>query len=437
MHHRSHFPRLAVLSLGIACLPEPQVQDFGACEEEPRGQEPATTPTYHRDVRPILERECVMCHQGGGIAPFSLDGYDESAMWSAVTLSAIENGDMPPWPPSECCTDLRHPRRVSPDDVEILRAWITADTPEGDPVDAPPPPTVLGLSRVDLEVMMPVPYTPKASVGPNDDLRCFLIDWPLDHVTYVTGVDVVPGQRELLHHAVIYSIPDSQAAWYQSLDDADTTPGWNCPGGAPQNADAYIGGWVPGARAQDYPEGLGREVRPGSKLLFSAHYELSAGPAPDQSSLRFKLDDTVETKVEGLAVFNPLWATTKAMLIPAGDADVKHTYSYDPSAWFKLGKPIKVHDVALHMHEWGTSATLGVVRSNGDVDCLLHIEEWDFNWQGEYFLENPVELRLGDKLFVECHFDNSESNQPTGQEPQDLWWGDDKEMCIGSLLISS
>ncbi len=193
----------------------------------------------------------------------------------------------------------------------------------------------------------------------------------------------------------------------------------------------------PGARAQDYPDGLGREVQPGSKLLLTAHYELSAGAAPDQSVLRFKLDESVATKVEGLAVVNPLWTTGKAMLIPAGDPEVTYSYNYDPSAWFNLGRPIKVHDVALHMHEWGTSATLGVLRANGTVDCLLHIEEWDFDWQGEYFLEQPVELTLGDRLFVECTFDNSAANQPDGQEPQDLWWGDDKEMCIGSLLISS
>lgn len=435
MHARTLIT-LAALWLG-ACLPEPQNVDFGACEEPPPGEVPATTPTYHRDVRPLLERECVNCHQDGGIGPLSLDGYAEAAMWSEVSLAAVERGDMPPWPPSSCCRELRHTRRLDPDDVEVLRAWIDAGTPIGDEADAPAPPAAPGLSRVDLEVMMPAPYTPTASLGPSDDLRCFLIDWPLDQVTYVTGIDVVPGQRELLHHAVIYSIPDAQAANYQALADADPKPGWSCPGGGPQSADAYVGGWVPGARAQDYPEGLGREVLPGSKLLLSAHYELSAGAAPDQSVLRFKLEDEVTTKVEGLAVFDPLWVTTRDMMIPAGAADVRHSYSYDPSAWFKLGQPIQVHDVALHMHEWGTKATLGIIRSTGEVECLLHIEQWDFDWQGEYFLEQPVELRLGDKLYVDCHFDNSAGNQPDGQQPRDLWWGDDMEMCIGSLLISS
>ncbi|MCA9713198.1 MAG: monooxygenase [Myxococcales bacterium] len=430
----------ALILLALAgCFPAPvQLPIFGDCEEEETpGEAPAFAPTYHRDVRPILERECVSCHQDGGIAPFSLDGYDEAAMWGAVALGAIEAGHMPPWPPSSCCLELRHERRVAPDDVEMLRAWVDAMTPEGDPADAPPPPPPGGLSRVDLEVEMPAPYTPSPSVGPSDDLRCFLIDWPIDHTTYVTGIDVVPGQRELLHHAVIYAIPEARAAFYELLDDADSEPGWSCPGGAPQDADAYVGGWVPGAAAHDYPSGLGREVKPGSKLLLSAHYELSAGPAPDQSAIRFKLDDSVATPVEGAAVVNPSWLVGESMLIPAGEADVAYSYAYDLSAWLKLGKTVTVHDVALHMHEWGSSATLGVIRGDGEIECLLHIDDWDFAWQGEYFLKEPVELRYGDRLYVECIFDNSAGNQPDGGEPQDLWWGDDKEMCIGSVLISS
>ncbi|MGB1016429.1 MAG: hypothetical protein ACPG4T_19985 [Nannocystaceae bacterium] len=410
--------------------------DFAMCEGPAPGNRPSQAPTYFGEVQPLLAANCVTCHQDGGIGPFRLDGYEEAEMWGPTSLAAIENGDMPPWPPSDCCAELRHKRSMTPDEVEVLRAWIDAGSPMGDATQASEPPTLPGLSRVDLEVTMPDAYTPTPSLGPSDDNRCFILDWPLSEKTYVTGLDVVPGQRELLHHAVVYAIDETSAENYRTRDENDPGPGWNCPGGTPSIADAYIGSWVPGSLGQDYPEGLGRAVKPGSKLLLAAHYELSAGSAPDQSTLRFRLEDRVETEVEGLAVMNPLWLFDGAMKIPAGDPDVMHAYAYDPTAWFNLGRPLKVHDVSLHMHEWGTQASLAILRANGDVDCLLQIDAWDFDWQGEYFLQEPAVLHLGDRLYVECHFDNSAENQPNGEAASDLSWGDDLEMCIGSVLIS-
>lgn len=61
---------------------------------------------------------------------------------------------------------------------------------------------------------------------------------------------------------------------------------------------------------------------------------------------------------------------------------------------------------------------LAVLRANGDVDCLLHIDEWNFDWQGEYFLAVPVTLEFGDRLYVESHFDNARPISPTAVPPR-------------------
>lgn len=429
--------------LGALCLSgcwlTPELPEgFGVCEatSEPKPESPIDQPTYHRDVRPIVDAACVGCHVDGGIAPFSLSDYASVRSFGPLMLTAIDSGAMPPWPPSNCCTPLLHERMLSAEDRAVLERWLEQGAPEGDPADAPPPPEPVGLSRVDLEITMPEPYTPSATIGKYDDQRCFLIDWPLDGETFVTGLEVVPGRRELVHHAIIYAIPEAQVPIYEALDKGSSGPGWSCPGGVFQSADAYVGGWVPGAGIHDFPSGLGRKVKGKSRVLLNIHYELSAGAAPDQTSIRFKLDDSVSTEVEGLAVVNPAWLVGKTMKIPAGESDVVHGYAYDPSTWTNWGKSMTVHNVSLHMHEFGTRASLAVFRANGDVDCLLHIEKWDFDWQGEYFLALPVTLRAGDQLYVECHFDNSAANQPDGQAPRDLWWGDDKEMCLASLLVS-
>ena len=433
----------AILTLATlpGCWEGPELpEDFGQCPiseaEAQLAESPVEAPTYHRDVRPLLEAKCTSCHDEGGVGPFALDSYESALSFGPLSVAAVDAGVMPPWPPSTCCAPLRHPRELTAEELAVLERWLDSGAPEGDPEDAPPSPTPPGLSRVDVEIEMPQPYTPTATIGASDDQRCFLIDWPLDAEAFVTGLEVVPGRRELVHHAVVYAIPEVQAPIYEALDEGSEGPGWSCPGGVLQSADAYVGSWTPGSGASDFPAGLGRKVKRNSRILLNVHYELSDGAAPDHTGVRFRLEDEVATKVEGLAVMNPSWLLGKSMLIPAGESDVKFGYAYDPATWFNLGQKLQIHNVSLHMHEFGTRASLAILRADGSVDCLLHIEDWDFDWQGEYFLEQPVTMRWGDRLYVECHFDNSAQNQPEGAAPRDLWWGDDMEMCIGSVMIS-
>jgi hypothetical protein len=423
----------------IACTPPPILpEDFGVCEASADvvPESSIDQPTYHRDVRPILEAECTGCHVEGGIGPFALTDHAMATQFGPLLVSSVHSGTMPPWPPSKCCTPLLYPRELTADRLAVIERWLDVGAPEGDPADAPPAPAPLGLSRIDLEVTMPEAYTPSATTGKYDDQRCFLVDWPLEGETFVTGMQVVPGRREIVHHAIVYAIPEDQVGTFENRDDDSAGPGWSCPGGVVQSADAYVGSWVPGANIHDFPDGLGRRVRANSRLLVNIHYEISGGTGPDQTSIQFKLDDAVTTEVEGLAVMDPAWLIGNVMAVPAGDADVQHDYAYDPSTWFNFGQPLKIHNVSLHMHELGSSASLAVLRLDGSVDCLLHIEDWDYDWQGEYFLAEPVTVRFGDRLYVECHFDNSEENQRDGEAPRDLAWGDDKEMCIASVMIS-
>jgi hypothetical protein len=97
------------------------------------------------------------------------------------------------------------------------------------------------------------------------------------------------------------------------------------------------------------------------------------------------------------------------------------------------------------MHALGSGGKIGIVRANGPPDMLeplLSIPNWDFAWQETYLLKEPVILEPGDELDVECHFDNTASNQVVvdGERlpPRDVNWGDGTtdEMCLGNVLIT-
>lgn len=419
----------------IACNIAPLPEDFGTCELEMAVDSPKAAPTYHADVRPIVAARCTSCHVAGGVAPFSLTSHDEVFAFRDVIVGATESRRMPPWPPGRCCGEFRHDRSLTPAQIATLAAWADQGGPEGDPADAPPdPPNEEGLSRRDVELPMAEPYTPSEQDG--DEMRCFLIDWPEEQATHITGLAVDPGDAGILHHSLVYAIPQAKVATYQSLDDLSDGPGWACPGGLAEGGDTVVGGWLPGSLGYDFPEGLGRTVTPGSKVILTNHYKYVPGmAAADRTTVGFRLEETVEREISGVVVYNPAWLLGKTMLIPAGETDATFTYGYDPTL-VTGGKPFLVHGVSLHMHERGASGSLAIERQGGELECLLHVADWDYHWQGEYLLSDGVRVEPGDQLKVECHFDNSQANQPGGVEPVDQWWGDSKEMCIASLLIS-
>lgn len=429
---------LASLAVGVlagACtFNDPLPGELGRCEGEDEAPTPTAGLTYHRDIAPILAARCGTCHVDGGIAPFAFDTYESAYPARDLIAGVTAARRMPPWPPGRCCNEYLHDRSLSDDELAALAGWAADGGPEGDPADAPPePPAAEGLSRVDLEIAMPEPYTPSDDDG--DELRCFVLDWPEDARRFITGLEVRPGDAGLAHHAIVYAVGPTKAAIYQALADADATPGWSCPGGLAEGGDTVVGGWVPGSRGYDFPRGIGRGVDPGSKLILSVHYRFTPGLASaDQSAVALRLDDAVDREIKALAVYNPAWPIGKTMLIPAGEDDVTFAYGYDPSTL--TGGPSMIQSVSLHMHERGASGSLAIERSDGTAECLLHIDAWDYHWQGDYFLAEPVRLEVGDRLKVECHFDNSAANQPGGG-PSDLWWGDDREMCIATALVTA
>jgi hypothetical protein len=110
-----------------------------------------------------------------------------------------------------------------------------------------------GESFVDLE--MPGPYTPKAPTYGTDDYRCFLLDPGLAKRSYVTGVDVLPGRPELVHHVILFRVPPGQVAAAKAKDADEEGQGWTCFGGTGLSTGVgdqldgapWLGAWAPGA----------------------------------------------------------------------------------------------------------------------------------------------------------------------------------------------
>ena len=422
----------------------------GACAEDTGTDTGALT--YHGDVRPILEAKCVGCHSPEGIAPFALQSYVDVAEHATDIVTAVEAGIMPPWPPNAECNEYFGDRSLWPEQKAVFRAWVDGGMREGD-ADRPGAAIEVEkvqLSRVDAELGIGAPYTPNTDANRTDDYRCFVIPWTQPATAFVTGFRAVPGNPKIVHHVVAFLAAPDQVAHFQDKDAAEPGDGYTCfggPGGADGGRrDTWLGAWAPGTLGSDMPAGTGLRVEPGSAIILQVHYNVvAASPAPDQTHVQLKLDATVEKEARVQPWANPSWISGDGMLIPAGAPEVTHSFEYDaslvPTSVGGPGGAFSIWSAGLHMHQLGTHARVSVERAGGGSECLLQIDDWNFHWQGSYSLREPVPFHTGDRLRVECSWDNSPENQGIvgGQQrvPQDVTWGEgtSDEMCLGVFYV--
>ena len=397
-------------------------------------------PTYHHDIKPIVDRYCGSCHVAGGIAPFALSSYDDLVRAGDSVRSAVAAGTMPPWSPSQDSRPLRASRAMAPQHKDALLRWLDGTRPmgdAGDPVrDDITAAEVIGPARPDLVLDPGFAYTPQNSR--DDDYHCFIFDPKLTADRFLTAGTVHPDNQRIVHHVIAYEIPESDAALIRSKDVGGQ--GYTCFGAPGTTAPPVtLFGWAPGSPGTRLPEGTALRLKKGSLIVVQLHYNVLAGPGQvDRTTMDLEVSDLPPAReLHALPLARP-----KQLMIPAGSADGVQTILVPLSVvttLFKLpSNKLTVYAHTPHMHLLGKSITTWL-----NDEKILDIPRWDFHWQGAYQFVAPYTATGSDLFKLECRFDNSASNQPlvdgVKQPPRDVTWGEGTrdEMCLNYLLLSA
>jgi len=432
---------------------------------------PSPTPTYYGAVADVLQQACVVCHTEGGIAPFPLDDARWAKNMAPAIANALREGRMPPWPPAAPTPALKNERKLSEEAKNILLAWAAADAPLGEPkADAARPAVV--VPKPDLVAVLEPPYTPDDTL--QDDYRCFLLDQRFEGDAYVTGYNILPGDKRMVHHVLLFVIPGDTLERAMQKDREEAGPGWKCFGGPgvspdPRNFGSVLGFWVPGGGKTTLPEGTGRLIRAGSRIVMQVHYNTTAGVGPDATQMALYLARTQVKRLVGMTLAAPVelrcppgmggesctrdYALNKTELgfiadsIHAICGTSVEAYGRNPlgdgsrqatSCDWTAQNAMEVYGVTAHMHLRGVEFKVELNPDSPEAKTLFYIPRWNFRWQGEYWYQQPFVLRAGDRVRVTCVYDNSFSIPGVNGQairPRYMTWGEGTtdEMCLGSL----
>jgi len=370
----------------------------------------AQTPTWSDNIACIVYTRCAGCHNPSGIAPFSLITYNDAAAHAYSMVNALNTGIMPPWPPDQSYQRYAHERTITQEEIDLVNDWFHGGVPEGNPANAPEPPVFSNgsqLPQIDLTLNMPV-YTNTAAY---DDYRCFVMTTNLTEDKFITGWEVIPGNRSIVHHVLVYQDTTGEAL---NLDNADPGPGYTSFGGIGTNNPILIGGWVPGSSVSYMPQGMGILLRKNAVVVMQVHYPAGTSGETDSTKINMMLSDNPDIRTVRLApVLNHLYSLTDGPLfIPANTVKTFHAEFRVP-----LLSDMTILSVGPHMHLIGKSIKSFAVTPAQDTIPFIHIRDWDFHWQGSYTFRQPVKIPRGSTLYAEATYDNTASNPRNPNSP--------------------
>lgn len=413
----------------------------------------ATRPDWVHDLAPLMAEHCVSCHSAGGIAPFPLDDYENASLWAPAAAAQVAAGLMPPWhavETDECAPPLpfKHDARLSADQIDLVVDWAAAGAPQGDPADAAPLPEPQDLDLADPSgtATMGSAVEVPAAGSTLDYFHCLSFDPGHTTDVYVDGLQVVPGNRGIVHHVLMFVDEQADSASWDGgvLED--------CGGGSGVGGATLVGGWVPGSLPIETPDDVAIRLPVGARIIFNMHYHNASNTAQtdDGTGVALRWSTALPRYIGSFQLVGAPGAgdmVDAPFMIPAGATDHVERLRYEVP---DLGVPeIRVFSMTNHMHKVGVDMKVTLTRG-GDETCMLQTPRWDFNWQRQYLYDAPVEelpeVLPGDVVEVRCTYDNTLTNPGVAEAlaevgldaPQDVTLGEGTldEMCLAGVGIA-
>jgi hypothetical protein len=387
--------------------------------------------TFYRDVLPILQNHCQVCHRPEGIGPMALETYDQVTRRADSVLRMVSSRAMPPWFAASGVGHFANDPSLSASEIASIKTWVNSARVAGDPRDAPAPRVWAGawnISAPDAVIKMPVPV--RIPAHGDVEYTYEIVPTGFTEDKWVQMSQVLPSAQKHVHHAVIYIRPPG-SKWLRGA-----------PVGTPFTASSlrdetlsHQAHWTdsdmllvyaPGSSPDNWPGGMAKFIPAGSDLIFQMHYTTNGTPGEDQTSVGIVF---AKKKPEQRVI--TLQLTNDRFEIPPGDAN------YLVEVHGTLPNDAMLLSFFPHMHLRGKAFEYDIVHPDHSKETLLHVN-YNFYWQLSYKLATPLPLKAGTELQAIAVFDNSKTNPHNPDPTKSVHWGDQTsdEMMVGFFDIA-
>jgi hypothetical protein len=416
--------------------------------------------TFHRDVVPILQKNCQTCHRPGQIAPMSLLTYNDARPWARAMKNAVVARTMPPWFADPNFGHLMNERRLIQSDIDTIAKWSDTGAAEGDPKDAPPPvswPADGWQIRPDYIVEGPNYDVPAKGIV---EWTWFVVAGGFTKDTWVTSIEVLPSQQAVTHHVCLsyvqhtpdiqYNVPmlprgviqrDAEGKEIRQARGQGSGPeaggqasgrGTAQRGGGPGGAFPGILGvlfsrsagtalieecYEPGRPPADFrPYNAAKLIPAGTDIAVNVHYTPNGTAVTDHVRIGFTLAKE-PPKRRYIAMSTAAPSDPSQFAIPPNNPNWEA-----PPAVVTFDRDVELVGLMPHMHVRGKAARFDMEYPDGRKETILNIPRYDFNWQLWY--DTSIRVPKGTTMMVYAWYDNSAGNKFNPNPNATVYYGD-------------
>ena len=375
----------------------------------------AASPTFSKEVAPILFAKCAECHRPGSIAPMSLLTYDDARPWARAMKQKVVSREMPPWGADPHIGTFANDPSLTDVQIATIVAWADAGAPEGNRAEMPVPPAFVegwAMGKPDLIFEFVEPF--KVPADGTVPYTYVTVPTNLKEDIWITALEYKPTDRRVLHHIISDLVEGN----------GKPTPKPSLTKDPSRKELGGIGGYVPGRQDTEFDEGTARRIPAGADIVLQMHYTTIGQPVTDRLQIGVKIAKEPPTKLRSAAGGSMPNVT---FVIPPGNPN------YEVSAQKAITRDTYLTTLYPHMHVRGKDVKYTLSYPDGREEVLLSVPKYDFNWQLTYKLAEPKLMPAGATLKVIAHFDNSKNNRFNPDPTATVKWGDQtwEEMLIG------
>ncbi len=351
--------------------------------------------TFTRDVAPIIQQNCQVCHRQGSVAPMSFESYRDVRRYARRIKDQVARRLMPPYhlDTGIGIQDIKNDWRLSEAEIGTIVAWVDAGTPEGDPADLPEPRVWEDRQMWQQEdilgppdhVIKSLPFDVPAQGGDTWWRPRVPTDIPADR--WIRAMEVrpsYPAGRQVVHHGNPRLLRKDESGEHVRLG----------------NLSEYAMGKI----GEVVPQDAGRLLKSDDLIEWDIHYYPMGFDVPGD-----ELELGIWFHPEG---YEPDFTQDLDNYSLDGDIALQPGGTAMTQGFFRWDHPVRIDSFQPHGHVHLHGMSLQAVYPDGRTELLTMVTDFDARWHHSYIYDDDAAplLPTGTVIVMTGWYENTEDN---------------------------